>query len=87
MDGVPMRPEPPASPPRLSICGLNPFAPDEKLQRVRASLEARLTQPETVQDADLAEWINYYLREVDWCLEQKAARAAMAADRTSSQRS
>ena len=80
MDGVRMRPEPPASPPRLLVCGLNSAASDEKLERARKSLEARIAQPETAQDADLADWISYYLREIDWCVEQKAARAAMIAE-------
>jgi len=86
MDGVHMRPEPPASPPRLLVCGLNSAASDEKLERTRKSLEARLMRLETTQDADLADWISYYLREIDWCVEQKAARAAMIAERKSHDR-
>lgn len=78
-----MRPEPPASPPRLLVCGLNTAASDEKLERARKSLEESLTQPQTGQDPDMVEWINYYLREIDWCVEQKAARAAMIAERKS----
>ena len=78
-----MRPEPPASPPRRLVCGLNPFTPDEKLERARRSLEESLTQPQAAQDPDMVEWINYYLREIDWCVEQKAARAAVIAERKS----
>lgn len=78
-----MRPQPPASPPRLLVCGLNSAASDEKLERARRSLEGSLTQPQTAQDPDMVEWINYYLREIDWCVEQKVARAAMIAERKS----
>lgn len=71
-----LRPEPPASPPRLLVCGLNSAASDKKLERTRKSLEARLTQPETAQDTDLADWISYYLREIEWCVEQKGCTSS-----------
>jgi hypothetical protein len=66
---------PPASPPRLLVCGLHPCAPSEKLERVRESLTAQLALPETAADANLKEWIEYYLRDIHWCIEQRDAEA------------